>query len=90
MQIAIELPDDLSEQLLELPDMQLFVQEAVKKMLLEQVELTPDDLVIEHTELLQQINNDEILPITRSLVGILKGSNVDEEDYKKHLEEKYL
>lgn len=32
----------------------------------------------------------KIAPITKSLIGILKDSNLDEEDYKKHLEEKYL
>lgn len=36
MQVAIELPDELGKQLLELPDIQLFVQKAVKKMLLEE------------------------------------------------------
>ena len=30
------------------------------------------------------------LPITQSLIGLLKGSNLDIADYKKHLEEKYL
>ena len=90
MQITIEFPDDLGEQLLELPDMQLFIQNAVKKMLLEQSKQILDDPVIERTELLQKPNNDEILPITRSLVGILEGSNVDISDYKKHLEENYL
>jgi len=29
-------------------------------------------------------------PITSSLVGILDSNNIKEEDYKKHLEEKYL
>ena len=29
-------------------------------------------------------------PITDSLTGILKNQEVQEEDYKKHLEEKYL
>jgi hypothetical protein len=29
-------------------------------------------------------------PITESLWGRLEGKGVDEEDYKKHLEEKYL
>ena len=28
-------------------------------------------------------------PITRSLVGIAKGSTLDEEDYKRYLEEKH-
>lgn len=30
------------------------------------------------------------LPITRSLRGVLKGVNLSEMDYKKHLEKKYL
>jgi hypothetical protein len=30
------------------------------------------------------------LPITQSLLGILKGYDIDEEDYKRHLEEKHL
>ncbi|PZV13550.1 MAG: hypothetical protein DCF20_14950 [Pseudanabaena sp.] len=90
MQVAIELPDDLGKQLLEMPDMQLLVQKAVQKMLLEeQRKRTAHNLLVERRQLLQQTNN-EILPITRSLVGILKGSNVDVSDYKKHLEEKYL
>jgi hypothetical protein len=29
-------------------------------------------------------------PITASLIGTLKGQQVTEEDYKKHLREKYL
>jgi len=29
-------------------------------------------------------------PITASLVGLLKGKQVSEEDYRKHLREKYL
>lgn len=28
-------------------------------------------------------------PITRSLLGIARGANVDEEDYRRYLEEKY-
>ncbi len=31
-----------------------------------------------------------ILPITNSLVGILKNSKISEKDYKKYLENKYL
>lgn len=31
-----------------------------------------------------------ISPITQSLVGLLANSNIDESDYKKHLEDKYL
>ena len=33
---------------------------------------------------------NELPPITASLVGILKDKGIDEEDYKKHLEDKYL
>lgn len=33
---------------------------------------------------------DELPPITRSILGILKDSPLSEEDYKKHLREKYL
>ena len=91
MQVAIELPDDLGKQLLEMPDMQLLVQKAVQKMLLEeQRKRTAHNLLVERRELLQQNKSNEVLPITRSLVGILKGSDVDVADYKKHLEEKYL
>ena len=32
----------------------------------------------------------KISPVTQSLVGILKPSNLEQSDYKKHLEEKYL
>jgi hypothetical protein len=82
MQVKIELPDELGKQLLEMPDMQLLLEEQSRR--------ATHDLLIEQRELLHQTSNDEILPITRSLVGILKGSNVDVSDYKKHLEEKYL
>ncbi|MFH5886464.1 DUF6364 family protein [Halalkalibaculum sp. DA3122] len=34
--------------------------------------------------------NRDLPPITASLTGILKNKEVQEEDYKKHLEEKYL
>ena len=32
----------------------------------------------------------ELSPTVRSLKGALKGSRIDERDYKKHLEDKYL
>jgi hypothetical protein len=41
MQIAIELPDDLGKQLLDMPDMHLLVQNAVKKLLLEHQKQSP-------------------------------------------------
>ncbi len=54
----------------------------------------PDDL---GKELLQAVNLEKIsdakkghLPVTQSFIGLLAGSNLDESDYKKHLEDKYL
>ncbi len=40
--------------------------------------------------LTEQSAQHEILPITQSLIGVLNPENVDEKDYKKYLEEKYL
>lgn len=34
--------------------------------------------------------NQNIPPVTKSLIGILKDKPIDEKDYKKHLEKKYL
>ena len=33
---------------------------------------------------------DELAPTVNSLKGVLKGSKLDREDYKRHLEDKYL
>jgi len=33
---------------------------------------------------------EKFSPITTSLIGILKDSDIEEKDYKKYLEEKYL
>ena len=39
----------------------------------------------------EKLNKEETLtPTVRSLKGILKGKQVDEKDYKKYLDEKYL
>ena len=35
-------------------------------------------------------NIQDLPPITTSLLGILKDTTIEEEDYKTHLEEKYL
>ncbi|WP_198265156.1 DUF6364 family protein [sulfur-oxidizing endosymbiont of Gigantopelta aegis] len=40
--------------------------------------------------LTQQAGKSGISPITKSLIGILDSNNIDKNDYKKHLEEKYL
>uniref|UniRef100_UPI002630D1BA DUF6364 family protein n=1 Tax=Persephonella sp. TaxID=2060922 RepID=UPI002630D1BA len=34
--------------------------------------------------------NEELTPTVKKLKGILKDKKISEEDYKKHLEEKYL
>lgn len=33
---------------------------------------------------------EELAPTVKSLKGILKGSKLDREDYRRHLEDKYL
>jgi hypothetical protein len=40
--------------------------------------------------LTQQSKKPVTSPITKSLIGVLDSSNIDEKDYKKHLEEKFL
>lgn len=39
---------------------------------------------------LEQTSEKGLPPTTASLVGILKGKEISEDDYKKHLQEKYL
>ncbi len=34
--------------------------------------------------------NEELTPTVKKLKGVLKDKKISEEDYKKHLEEKYL
>ena len=40
--------------------------------------------------LTKKMDGTEIPPITQSLIGIMDSGDVDIEDYKRHLEEKYL
>ena len=40
------------------------------------------------SEAKSEINSDS--KITSSLLGVMKDSDIDEDDYKKHLEDKYL
>ncbi|MBD2270769.1 hypothetical protein H6F62_18910 [Anabaena sp. FACHB-1391] len=47
MQVKIELPDELGKQLLEMPDMQLLVQKAVEKMLLEEQQKQSSQLLVD-------------------------------------------
>ena len=78
MQLAIELPDELGQELMQRENVALFVQEAIRKMLQYENALKNEQKPGKH------------LPITQSLIGILKDCDIDEEDYKRHLEEKYL
>jgi Family of unknown function (DUF6364) len=39
---------------------------------------------------LEKTSGKDLPPTTASLVGILKGKEISEEDYKTHLREKYL
>ena len=38
----------------------------------------------------EKTKKSKISPITQSLIGVIKIKNLDEKDYKKHLEAKYL
>lgn len=82
MQLAIELPDELGKELLQQVSVNEFVQEAVRKMLLEQKQLKLEEKIIEAKQ--------GHLPETQSFIGVLAGTHLDESDYKKHLEDKYL
>ena len=82
MQVAIELPDDLGKELLQQMNVNEFVQEAIRKMLQEQKQFNLEKKIIEAKK--------GHLPVTQSFIGVLAGSNLDESDYKKHLEDKYL
>lgn len=44
--------------------------------------------VIDEIEPSESLNN--LPPVTASLTGILKNSDINSDDYKTHLEEKYL
>ena len=40
--------------------------------------------------LTQKVEGVETPPITRSLIGVLESSHIEMDDYKRHLEDKYL
>ena len=82
MQLAIELPDELGKELLQQVSVNEFVQEAIIKKLQEQTHFNLEKKIIEAKK--------GHLPVTQSFIGVLAGSNLDESDYKKHLEDKYL
>ncbi len=82
MQLAIELPDDLGKELLQQVSVNEFVQAAIRKMLLEQQQLNLEKKIDEAKK--------GHLPLTQSFIGVLAGTKLDESEYKKHLEDKYL
>ena len=82
MQLAIELPDDLGKELLQQVSVNEFVQAAIRKMLLEQQQLNLEKKIDEAKK--------GHLPLTQSFIGVLAGNKLDESEYKKHLEDKYL
>jgi hypothetical protein len=48
-------------------------------------------MVADYFALLNREEQDESLaPLTRSLRGVLRGMDVDEDEYHRHLENKYL
>jgi replicative DNA helicase len=48
-------------------------------------------MVADYFQTLESVETDdrELAPLTRSLRGILRKSSLDEEDYRRHLEEKH-
>lgn len=74
MQLAIDLPDELGKQVLQHPNMQEFVKTAIERLLLEE----------------KKLKQDTIPPKTQSLIGLMSNSGIDEADYKRHLEDRYL
>ena len=70
MQVKIELPDELGNQLLEMPDMQLLVQKAVEKMLLEERQKQSSQLLVDLVNDLPEFptfKNQDPLKLQRAL-----------------------
>jgi len=84
MQLAIELPDELGEQLIQHGNVDLFIQEAVQGKLLAEQKMR--NLKV----LSKAVNKGGRRSVTQSLTGLLKGSELDVNSYHQHLEDKYL
>jgi hypothetical protein len=82
MQLVIELHDELGRELLQQDNVNEFVQAAIRKMLLEQKRGKLEEKIIEAKK--------GHLPVTQSIYRCADGTNFDESDYKKQLEDKYL
>ncbi|MBO1059312.1 MAG: hypothetical protein HEQ27_23535 [Dolichospermum sp. JUN01] len=70
MQVKIELPDELGNQLLEMPDMQLLVQKAIEKMLLEERQKQSSQLLVDLVNDLPEFptfKNQDPLKLQRAL-----------------------
>ena len=70
MQVKIELPDELGNQLLEMPDMQLLVQKAIEKMLLEERQKQSSQLLVDLVNDLHEFptfKNQDPLKLQRAL-----------------------
>ena len=70
MQLKIELPDELGNQLLEMPDMQLLVQKAIEKMLLEERQKQSSQLLVDLVNDLPEFptfKNQDPLKLQRAL-----------------------
>ena len=52
--------------------------------------LSLSQMVSQYFASLNQSESKPVAPITRTLRGVMKNLKVREEDYKKHLEDKYL
>lgn len=80
MQLTIDLQDTFEKDILDYSDFKNFVQEQVVKLVIE----------YKNQKRVQNLDKEIKTPITDSLVGIIKDCNLDESNYKKYLEEKYL
>ena len=77
-ELTIQLDDKLADQL---------------RQISEKKGITISKLVSDYVKQLDidALNDEfELTPIVKSLMGVLKGANVDEQDYQNFLAEKYL
>jgi len=69
------------------------IREIVKPKSQDFVIHLPNEYVNQDLEILVfpiQVKKEKQISITENLSGILKNSKIDEKDYQKHLENKYL
>jgi len=94
--VTIELPDELIfdiQNILKQQDIKQFAQEAIKSKFLQEKEAQQKErMALIKANEIARVNEAKKghTPITQKFIGLLAGSHLDESDYKKHLEEKYL